>query len=33
MKRDAVLVYGMGFSYTACGVSKLDGVLKNRTGY
>ena len=34
-----MLVYGwgvskrMGYSYTGCGVSVLDGVLKNRTGY
>ena len=32
-KRDGVLVYGMGCSYTVCGVSTLDGVLKNRIGY
>ena len=32
-KRDGVLVYGMGCSYTGCGVSIQDGVLKNRTGY
>ena len=25
-------MYGMGYSYTGCGVSILDGVLKNRTG-
>ena len=31
--RDGVLVFGMVCSYTRCGVSKLDGMLKNRTGY
>ena len=25
-------MYGMGCSYTGCGVSILDGVLKNRMG-
>ena len=28
-----MLVYGMGCSYTGCGVSIQDGELKNRTGY
>ena len=28
-----VLLSGMGYSYTGCGVSILDVVLKNRTGY
>ena len=32
-KRDGVLVYGMGCSYTGYGVSIQDGVLKNRPGY
>ena len=32
-KRNGVLVFGMGCSYTGCGVSILDGVLKNMTGY
>ena len=30
---DGLLVYGMGCSYTGCGVSIQDGVLKNRKGY
>ena len=30
-KRVGVLVYGMGYSYTGCGVSIQDGVFKNRT--
>ena len=32
-KRDGVFLSGLGYSYTGCGVSILEGVLKNRTGY
>ena len=32
-KRDGLLVYGIGCSYTGCVVRIQDRVLKNRTGY
>ena len=32
-ERDGMLLSGIGYSYIGCGVSILDGVLKNRTGY
>ena len=31
--QNGALINGMGCSYTGFGVSILDGVLKNRTGY